>query len=246
MNLLELVPYSLDQIVREAETCLEKYTQLSGINIPDVLRIPIRSLDAAQVLLNRKIMAIPHIRAMDFEISEVVDRIGELKEIGLTHVLIVSGDVPQDPTRKVYSVTPIQLISALRAQFPALRIFGALDPYRTTQEKELAYANDKLAHGADGLFTQPFFCEKEAQDYGEKLSNSELFFGVSPVLTDSSKKYWEEKNNVVFNDAFETTLEYNCRISKNILTVAKSMNQHSYIMPIKAPLDEYLSGMFKE
>ena len=244
MNLLELVPNSIDEIIRDAETYLEQFPQLSGVNIPDILRIPVRSFEAVEVLLKRNIMAIPHIRSMDNPIEESLVIIEHLVSLGLTHVLIVSGDKPLDVNHKIYPVTPPELIKKIREKFPYLKVYGGLDPYRSDLEKELHYCNEKISSGANGTFTQPFFDAELAKKFGNSLGNTELFFGVSPVLTASSKKYWETKNNVVFNQNFETTLAYNCSISKSILDVAKSLNQHAYIMPIRAPIGDYLKGIF--
>ena len=95
-----------------------------------------------------------------------------------------------------------------------------------------------------GFFTQPFFDVNLAAYYLDILRDSSLFLGISPVITTTSKKYWESRNRVVFPSHFELDLTYNCVLAKNIISQVNALHQHVYLMPIKAPIKEYLAELF--
>ena len=52
MIFLELVPRNYDNLLRLAVSSLKKYPLLTGINIPDIKRIPNRSYDVVTFLLH--------------------------------------------------------------------------------------------------------------------------------------------------------------------------------------------------
>jgi methylenetetrahydrofolate reductase (NADPH) len=244
MLLLELVPRDQETLEKEAQESLSDYL-VDGINIPDVLRLPIRSTDAVLPLLEKSILAIPHIRTIDHSIDTHLENTKKLVKSGLKKILFVTGDPPDDTNFKTYNVSPIDLIKETKKAFPTLDIYGGLDPYRQSFEKEVAYAEEKINAGAKGLFTQPFFDTDLTKRYLDQFKQAELFIGLSPVCTEKSLQYWQTRNKVTFPDHFNTGLEYNCALARDIITLTKSYNQHNYLMPIRISVKTYLEGIFE-
>ncbi len=244
MNLLELVPREKETFQTDALALLGQYPQISGINIPDVLRLEHRSYEAAAGLLDQRILAIPHIRAIDHPVEKTLQIIGDLIQKGLTHVLIVSGDAP-DLSHITYEVTTLEVISGTKEKYPNLKIYGALDPYRQAMKDEIFYCKQKLKAGAKGFFSQPFFDLDLASIFLEQLSQSELFLGISPVTSESSKSYWINRNKAVFPPDFGLSLDENIKVSRELMKLAERFNQHTYHMPIKVDPDTYLNAVFK-
>ena len=81
--------------------------------------------------------------------------------------------------------------------------------------------------------------------YLKQFPDHDIFVGLSPVLAETSKSYWENRNHVVFPSDFSLDLDYHCALGKEIIDRAESANQHVYLMPIKADVDSYLKGLFK-
>ena len=73
--------------------------------------------------------------------------------------------------------------------------------------------------------------------------SGEWFIGISPVLTESSYNYWVTRNNVIFPSNFSISEDHNNIIGKSIIEYCKSVNQHNYIMPIKADIKKYLNAI---
>jgi len=67
------------------------------------------------------------------------------------------GDPSQDLAHAVYPARPVDWIRRLKREAPELRVYAAFDPYRAGMRAELEAVHAKLAAGADGLFSQPFF-----------------------------------------------------------------------------------------
>ena len=245
MIFLELVPRQLDTLKLEAEESLAQFGSLTGINIPDVLRIEVRSHDAAMHLAQTGITAIPHIRAIDRSVEETVAVVKNLWQVGVSSVLIVSGDLPLNPAIATYDVTPIEVISAIKAHVSGIKVYAALDPYRHSIKQELDYAHHKIEAGADGFFTQPFFDAELARIYLEQLTGTAVFLGISPVLGEKSLNYWKVRNHVVFPPSFEFTMDSQAELAISLLSMANRFNQHVYMMPITCPVDVYLQKVFE-
>lgn len=244
MTLIELVPRDLTQLKNEAVDLLSKFSILDGVNIPDVARLDIRSYEAAQTLLSEGVFVVPHIRSNDYSISDHIDIIGELVSKGLHSLLIVSGD--KIDGRPSFEVTPVQLTEQLKHVFPALTIYGAIDPYRQAIQDELAYCRQKLEAGMHGFFTQPFFDPHLAHMYLDLLRDTTVYLGISPVTTDASKRYWEVRNKVPFPSTFQPTLSYNAKLAHTLINLTKSYSQHTYLMPIKISPQDYLNAISQE
>jgi methylenetetrahydrofolate reductase (NADPH) len=244
MHLLELVPRDLTQLQVEAATFISQFPKLHGINVPDVKRLDIRSVMAAAALLSKGVFVVPHIRAMDYSIEGHLELISPLVDQGLTAILIVAGDPIQDQETVPDHVHSVQLIQALKNQYPTLKVYGALDPYRQSFTDEVAYCKKKLSVGADGFFTQPFFDIQLARKYLEELQQTTLFLGASPVISEKSKQYWERVNKVVFPVGFELTLPYNTMLTTQLITLSEQYNQHIYMMPLKVDVTLYLEQVY--
>src|SRR5690606_41853057 len=76
---------------------------------------------------------------------------------GGDELLLVSGQAERPVGVDAEASPAVSAIRALAAAHPDLRVYAALDPYRSGFAAELAYAEAKLEAGAMGLFTQPFF-----------------------------------------------------------------------------------------
>ena len=106
------------------------------------------------------------------------------------------------------------------------------------------FVKHACAAGADGLFSQPFFDTKLLTSYLNTFSHTAFFCGVSPVTSPQSKTYWETVNHVTFVESFECTLEYHAQLGKDLLAVSKQFKQHAYLMPIRTPVETYLTLLF--
>ena len=187
-----------------------------------------------------------NVAIIDVGVPELVnlDIITSLVDVGLTSVLLISGDIPSSPSAETHPIKTTAVVEAVKSKLPNLNVYSALDPYRNSIQKELQYCQDKTNAGADGFFTQPFFDARLASIYLEQLSKSTVFVGLSPVTSPQSYAYWETKNHVVFPDTFEPNLAHNIQLGKHILGATDEHKQHSYFMPIKTEPIPYLTGIF--
>ena len=244
MILVELVPHSLPEISIQSAQIFSDFPFVGGINIPDVLRLPVRSYDAVMPLVRGGHYAIPHIRCIDHPLHQPVELIERYWKSGLKQVLVISGDKPKAISTPVFDVTPVQLVSALKRACPDLTVYCGLDPYRSSLKEEIAYCHQKLEAGADGFFTQPFFDVNYAEVFLSQLASTNIFLGASPVTSERSLNYWTTVNNVVFPPNFELSLELNCVLARNMINLAERMEQNIYLMPIKVDAMAYLDGIF--
>jgi methylenetetrahydrofolate reductase (NADPH) len=137
----------------------------------------------------------------------------------------------------------LDVIKKFKWEIPGIKIYAAFDPYRQGIHKELDYAHAKRDAGADGFFTQPFYDIRLFDIYSELLKSYEVFWGVSPVLSLSSKNYWETRNKVVFPNNFTPTLEWNREFAKSVLSRITAVNGNAYFMPIKASILDCFRGV---
>jgi len=243
MNLIELVPRTLEGILEEGQDVLTKFPFINGINVPDVHRLSVRSVDAASGLLKNNMPVVPHIRCIDFPVAKTLEHISKLVDEGLRQVLIVTGDPPIDHTKAIYDVSPLDVISEIKESFPNLSVYAALDPYRQNIQNELKYCRLKLKAGADGFFTQPFFDVQFARIFLDQLEGCEVYLGISPVTSEKSQNYWITRNKAIFPKGFNLSLEANCIVAKQLMALAKKYHQHTYHMPIKVSAATYLSAL---
>src|SRR5580692_5971919 len=240
---LELVPRTKESVLEEAEKISKNLKKVNAINIPDLLRFELRSWVACGHVKPYFQNVIPHFRAVDINLDEPLPVAVFLKENYFKEIIVISGDISQDMSRKMYPSDVLEVIKKFKREIPGIKIYAAFDPYRQGIHKELDYAQAKRDAGADGFFTQPFFDIRLFDIYFELLQSYDVFWGVSPVLTTNSKNYWETRNKAVFPKNFTPTLNWNRDFAKNILNRISSMNGNAYFMPIKAPVLDCFEGI---
>jgi 5,10-methylenetetrahydrofolate reductase len=240
---IELVPRSVESLDADLRLLREHFPQVSTVNIPDLLRFPVRSWDACQRARAFVERAIAHLRSMDFDLTGPFVLKDVLATRCLSEVLVVRGDAPQELGRRVYPTRPTELISAIKSQLPGMKVYASFDPYRSSLHAAGELARAKLDAGADGFFTQPFFDLRQMDLCAELLAGCEVYWGVSPVLGAQTRRYWEVKNRVVFPAAFEPTLAWNRRFAAECLSWVREHGMHLYFMPIRTDLVAYLEDI---
>lgn len=240
---LELVPRDEAALLRDAVLLREKFPSVGQLNVPDLLRFPLRSWEACAITHAHFPVSIPHIRAIDMPPDGPLKDIESIIEKGIDQVLVVSGDPPQEMGRRVYPTTAVNLIRRLKREWPRLRIYAAYDPYRQGLQAESDYAASKLDAGADGFFTQPFFDIRLLAIHAEILADQTVFWGVTPVTTDKSRSYWAATNHAVFPREFAPSLEWNQKFARRVLEFSRDSGGHVYLMPIRVDLERYLTGV---
>ncbi|MDJ0868778.1 MAG: methylenetetrahydrofolate reductase [Myxococcota bacterium] len=240
---LELVPRSPEAVAAELRLVAEAFPHVDTVNIPDLLRFPLRSWEACRLAKQFVTRAIPHLRAMDFAADAAFPLTDFLRGAEIDSVLVVSGDPPQDMTHRVFPTGPVELIRRLKAEAPGLRVYAGFDPYRSGAQDELEYARAKLDAGADGFFSQPFFDLRLIEVWAELLAGREVWWGVSPVLSARTRRYWETKNRAFFPASFTPTWDWNRAFAAAALQWVRDTGANLYFMPIRADLRRYLEGI---
>lgn len=247
---IELVPRDLASLQEALQQVRGAFRSIDLINIPDLPRFALRSWEGCVAARRLFPHAIPHIRARDVAPDQPLAMADTLRTHDIREVLLVTGD--PDPNRPDGSpgegsrATPpavLHLIRRFKKEIPGLRVYAAIDPYRQGFQQECAYAQQKLEAGADGLFTQPFFDLRLMEIYAELLEKTPIFWGVSPVMTDKSRAYWENRNRAIFPRQFAPTLAWNRHFAEQVLTFAKQRRDHVYFMPIRIDVVRYLGGI---
>lgn len=238
---LELVPRTLEALRTDIESVLKTNFKLDRINVPDIKRLDWRSWEAAELLLDMGVMPIPHFRSQDFDAGEVIETVRPLVLKGIKEILIVSGDPFEGQEKK--GLTPIEMLRELKAEFPELKLFAGLDPYRTSWTEELAYSKQKLAAGFDALFSQPFFCEDLMNSWLKHFKPGQLFAGFAPVTSEKSIRYWQNVNKVPLLDEFDTSLEANSKLANRLIENVTARGQGCYLMPIRVKAADFLNSL---
>ena len=239
---LEIVPHSYEKIIDELELVTTKYNYFDTINIPDIKRLKTNCLEIVNIIKNSKknLSIIPHIVAGNYQYDKVQELINNIIQLELTEILIVQGDHTEKN-----SFDTISLAQLLSEKLPQLNLYAAIDPYRQNIEQEIDYAKKKKAVGIKGFFTQPFFDLSLFQKYFSQLENENVFWGISPVITQNSYNYWVQRNKAIFSKNFEPSLDWNAqfyhKVKKNL---EKTTSHHLYLMPIKINISNYLNHIF--
>ncbi len=215
---VELVPRSRPSIVREIAALEERFSNVEMINVPDLVRFDLRSWEACALGVGRFERVVPHIRAMDFPSKQAGYVASLLRDHGISEALVVRGDSPQDLSRPVYGTSSADLIRALKDVDPSLKLHAVFDPYRQGLQAELDDVREKVRAGVDGLFTQPFFDLRLVDFFADVLPAVEIFWGVSPVISQKSRRYWEVKNGALFPSNFIPSMEWNRNLAEQFLS----------------------------
>ncbi|MDR2037800.1 MAG: methylenetetrahydrofolate reductase [Bacteroidales bacterium] len=241
---LELVPRDKQYIQEHAAFVEKEIPQVSAVNFPDLLRFDIRSWDACCMLADSSLEKIAHIRAIDFNKHHPFPLADFLNENQIQKVLVIEGDKPQDMKHKIHPTSSLELIRKLRKETNGIKIYAAFDPYRNNIRYEMEYLMQKADAGAEGFFSQPFFDLRLLEIYSEYMTGMDVFWGISPVVTEKSRLYWETRNSAVFPKSFEPTMEWNVGFGKKVIEFCKKHDFNLYLMPIKIDLIDYLKRLF--
>jgi methylenetetrahydrofolate reductase (NADPH) len=255
---LEAVPRSAESLAEALETAA-RYGRIDLLNIPDLLRFPLRSWEACEILRRHAaetgapaIDVLPHIRAIDFDESLPFPHTDRFRRQGIGKVLVIAGDPPKGKAatgagtvRRTYPTGTVAFIKKLKREMPELEVYAAFDPYRSNIRYELDYLKAKEDAGAAGFMSQPFFDLRLLEIYAEYLEGKHVFWGVSPVLSDSSRNYWESRNRAVFPRSFRPDLAWNLDFGRRVLDFCGRGGFNLYLMPIKIDLAPYLEGLFR-
>lgn len=243
---LELVPRDRESLI-SSSGLVPRYQDITCINIPDLLRFSIRSWEACSILQSAGIdsaQCIPHIRATDYSLNEPFPHTEFFLKEGISNALVIAGDPPKDASVKTYDTRSTDFISKLKKEMPGLKVFAAFDPYRSNIRYELDYVREKEDAGADGFLSQPFFDLRLLEIYAEYLEGKNVFWGISPVMSESSRNYWESRNRAIFPKFFKPDLFWNVDFGRRVYQFCKKYRFNLYLMPIKVDLEAYLSGIF--
>ena len=241
---VELVPRDEESLRGELELLKSYHGKINVINIPDLLRLPLRSWEGAGIAQDYFGTVMPHIRAMDVDLDRELSMKEYLREHRITEVLVIEGDPPQDMLHKVYPTQSTDVIRKFHEEMPEVKVYAGIDQYRSSMREELYRVRRKKQAGAAGFFTQPFFDMRYLEVYADMLQGMEVYWGVSPVMNSRSQSYWERKNNVVFPQDFRPTLEWSVDFTKKVMDFAEAKGSSLYVMPIKTNLEAYLAGIF--
>lgn len=235
---IELVPRSPERIEREARWIRDNCPMVDTINVPDLTRFTLRSWEAIAITQEYVDRGIPHLRSRSLRRETLPELAHTLEHRHIREVVLVNGEPhANDPEEGMY---PDEAIALLKAAMPGLRVYAALDPYCRTMQDEMTRMREKLSAGADGFFTQPFFDLRLLSIYMELTPEAPIFWGLSPVLGDKSKAYWEKTNRVVFPRDFEPTLEWNVDFARAAMSLVCEVGGNLYLMPIRTKLAGYL------
>lgn len=246
---VELVPRGKETFINELKLVKTHFPSVDTVNIPDITRYEITSLEASTLATSFFSHVIPHLRAISVDKNAPLPFKKMLVNHHIKEVLIILGDpTAQNTSHQFIPCSTLDLIKKFKQELPKIKVYAGLDPYRASFLMEWEYIEQKIDAGAEGFFTQPFFDLHLLERYLKKLSKMkvETFWGVSPVVSPRSKHYWESRNNVKFPPQFQLTLKWNQQFAKMVIRLIKNFtHSHIYFMPIKMDIVEYLTGIIE-
>lgn len=205
---------------------------------------------------DRPLELMPHIRAVDFDMAVPFPHTEYFRSRGINRALVIAGDPPKlktgpgktespdGQTRPAYPTETVPFIRKLKTEMPELEVYAAFDPYRSNIRYELDYLKEKEDAGAAGFMSQPFFDLRLLEIYAEYLEGKNIFWGVSPALSESNRKYWESRNRAIFPRNFRPDMYWNVDFGRRVLSFCETHHFNFYLMPIKIELAPYLQGLF--
>ncbi|MDR6183897.1 methylenetetrahydrofolate reductase [Asaia bogorensis] len=237
---IELIPRDTQSLTEDLATVRQIAPDVSTINLPDLLRLPLRSWEGAALAQGHGYAAIPHIRAIDIDPDAPLPC---AEQEGLREILVIAGDPPPDSTHRIWPNSSADIIARYRREAPHLTVYAAFDPYRRAPWQELETIQQKRDAGAAGFFTQPLFDQRLFDLCASWLENDQVFWGLSPVIGPKSRAYWERVNHVVFPSDFEPKLDANIAFARTILEAVRARGESAYLMPLRVPLADYLTPL---
>jgi methylenetetrahydrofolate reductase (NADPH) len=240
---LELVPRSKKSFAAELRLVGKSFPRIDTLNIPDILKFDVRIPEACEVAVSYFSNIIPHIRAVSINKEKPFFYKEFFVENNIKEVLVILGDNPEIVSKSENPCTSVELIRKIKKEAPEIKVYAGIDQWRTSIDEEMDYAREKQDAGADGFFTQPFFDLGMIETWARKLQDTHVFWGLAPVVRESSKHYWETENNIVFPEDFVCTLNWNKKFAKEVLGFTKTDNFHVYFCPITVDFVSYLTGI---
>ncbi|WP_151525504.1 methylenetetrahydrofolate reductase [Serinicoccus kebangsaanensis] len=246
---VELVPRSAESVRSEMGQVATRLPVVDTINIPDLLKFDLRSWQATEVAREaatrgdgRAYRTIPHIRAADVDPDAPLPMADEARRTG--ELLVVSGDDADYFHSATYPVDAVDVIRRVRAELPDVTIYAGLDPYRQAMTTEMRYLDRKLAAGASGIFTQPFFDTHLMAAWAAVLPRDiQVWWGATSVTTSGAMGYWRRRNRVVFPDGFDSGMPWQRDFARRVVDFARERGHHAYLMPVRASVVDYLDGV---
>lgn len=136
-----------------------------------------------------------HLTCLGSNTSEVSQFLNGLTAAGVSNVLALRGDLPQDGSVETPLPSPLQyasdLVSLIRSSFPALGIgvagYPEVHPEAATAEADLSYLKLKFERGADFAVTQLFFDNNLYYDFVTRARaagiTGPIIPGILPVVS---------------------------------------------------------------
>jgi methylenetetrahydrofolate reductase (NADPH) len=240
---LELVPRGEESFSKELETVRDMFPNIDTLNIPDILKFEMRVPESCRVAEKYFMDVIPHIRAVSVDRGEEEPCPELFKTSRIREVLVILGDNPEIVSKSKDPCDTVALIRKLKKTKPKTKVYAGIDQWRSSFDEEMEYVKRKLDAGADGFFTQPFFDIAHLELWAKAVGDIEVFWGLAPVVRESSRHYWETKNMVTFPPSFECTMKWNQDLAKRVLSLSRDKNFHVYFCPITVDFVEYLKGI---
>jgi methylenetetrahydrofolate reductase (NADPH) len=238
---IELVPHAAEEITSELSGIQAAFPKVNTVNIPDIVRLPTRSWEACGYCAPMLERDIPHLRACDFDLNQPQLISDIMEKYNFSEVLLVGGDIFEG--REHFETTTIDFIKFFKEHYKTVKVYGAIDPYRSDFESEMSYVRKKIEAGIDGFFTQPFFDLDLLSKWIKALKDHTVYWGLSPVLSEKSQAYWEKRNLVNFPKNFEPKLEWNAQFAADAIKIIDQFNSCLYFMPIRIPVVDYLNAI---
>lgn len=240
---LELVPRSKESFTEELSRVKNDFPCIDTLNIPDILKFDMRIPEACEVGVSFFSNVIPHLRAVSESKEKPFSYKDFFLEKGIKEVLVILGDNPEIVSKSDDPCDSIDLIRKIKSEMPEVKVYAGIDQWRSTFQEEMDYAHLKIEAGADGFFTQPFFDTGHIEQWSGALKDVDVFWGLAPVVRESSRHYWENKNKVIFPDNFRCTMDWNQKLAKDALQITDAERSHIYFCPITVDFVEYLKGI---
>lgn len=243
---VEIVLRDKESFANEIKRIKDKFSSVDSINIPDLAGYDFGSWDGSELVKPYFQHVIPHFRALYIDKYRPLPFAETLKKNGVSEVLIIAGDPPTEKNKNepVYWCSTIDIIKKFKKELPKVKVYAGVDQYRGDFYSEMRYVKEKIDAGADGFFTQPFFDLQFMELYAKYLKGSEIFWGVCPIASKSSQRYWVKRNKVIFPPEFEPTIEWSREFTRKALKFIHSIDKsHAYFMPIIVDVEEYLTGI---
>jgi len=174
--------------------------------------------------------------------EEALKRVATIVDRAVANGMAVSLPLTSDDAANGFE--PTALIRHLATHAAWVSVYAALDPHRYRDDSALMRnVAQKREAGACGFFTQPLFDLHDIDRCSEALGEATTFWGLSPVVSDRSQRYWQQVNSVRFPSEFVPTLNWNQSFALRFLSEIADRGGNAYLMPIKVDIERYLAPL---